>query len=199
MKKTRGVFEKIPGSGVWWVQYFDAEGKRHREKAGTLGRAKKLVELRRTQRLERRLPKPRTRPLLFRELTDAALKDSEPGDKGTNHSRMKVLVAEFGNLAAEEITPTAIKTWIQAHPQWSLATKNRYTALLKLTYRLAEEAQQIRYNPARLVRQPKENNARIRWLTGEKKRGCAPRSRPNISQSSRSRSTPACAAKSSTA
>jgi len=38
---------------------------------------------------------------------------------------------------------------------------------MKLTYRLAEERQLIKYNPARLVRQQKENNARIRFLTDE--------------------------------
>jgi hypothetical protein len=32
--KQRGVFEKQPGSGVWWICYFDADGKRHREKVG---------------------------------------------------------------------------------------------------------------------------------------------------------------------
>ena len=35
---------------------------------------------------------------------------------------------------------------------------------MKLVYRLAEERQRIKYNPARLVRQPKENNERIRYL-----------------------------------
>jgi len=24
VKKVRGVFEKDPGSGIWWIQYFDA-------------------------------------------------------------------------------------------------------------------------------------------------------------------------------
>ena len=38
-------------------------------------------------------------------------------------------------------------------------------ALLKLVYRLAERAQRIKYNPARLIRQQRENNARIRWLS----------------------------------
>ena len=26
MKKTRGVFEKNPNTGVWWIQYFDSDG-----------------------------------------------------------------------------------------------------------------------------------------------------------------------------
>ena len=170
-KKYRGVFEKGPGSGDWWIQYFDAAGKRHREKVGKLNSAKKLVELRRSQRLEgRKMPKPRTRPVLFSELTNQALKYSEPGDKGPNHCRMKVLKVKFGNCPAEDITPTQIKDWLKEHDKWTLATKNRFIALMKLVYRLAEERQQIKYNPARLVRQAKENNARIRYLTDEEEK-----------------------------
>jgi hypothetical protein len=30
----RGVFEKPSGSGVWWITYYDTEGKRHRKKIG---------------------------------------------------------------------------------------------------------------------------------------------------------------------
>ena len=33
--RLRGVFEKIPGSGVWWIRYFDQFGKKRREKAGS--------------------------------------------------------------------------------------------------------------------------------------------------------------------
>lgn len=180
-KKVRGVFEKELGSGVWWVQYFDAEGKRHREKVGSKRAAIKLVELRRTQRLEgRKLPKPRTRPLLLRELTDSALAytSGQPGYR-TNVSRMKHLIAEFGDCVAEEITPERIKARLDSATdrrcrakdgeaftpkKLSVATKNRYIALLKLTFRLAEESRKIAFNPARLMHQKKENNARIRWL-----------------------------------
>jgi site-specific recombinase XerD len=157
-RKYRGVFER---NGAWWIEYWDAAGKRHREKAGTLGAAKKLVELRRTERLEgRKLPKLRSRPATFKDLASSVSQEK-------SNYRMTKLVARFGNSVAEEITPPEIKAWLEQHDEWSLATKNRYIALLKLTYRLAEEAQKIKYNPARLVRQLKENNARIRWLTQE--------------------------------
>ncbi len=46
LKNPRGVFEKVSGSGVWWIQYFDAEGRRRREKIGAKGAAIKLAELR---------------------------------------------------------------------------------------------------------------------------------------------------------
>ena len=105
-KRTRGVFEKVPGSGVWWIQYFDAEGRRRREKIGAKGAAIKLAELRRTQRLEgRKLPKARSRPLMFRELTDAGLAYTKgKASHQSNVWRMPNLVDEFGSFPAEEIT-----------------------------------------------------------------------------------------------
>lgn len=32
--KQRGVFEKEPGSRIWWICYYDQFGKKHREKRG---------------------------------------------------------------------------------------------------------------------------------------------------------------------
>ena len=49
--------------------------------------------------------------------------------------------------------------------RWSRATRNRYTALLKMVYRQAEEAEKIKVKPTRLVRQRKESNDRIRYLS----------------------------------
>ena len=33
-EKVRGIFERPPGSRVWWVHYHGPDGKRHREKVG---------------------------------------------------------------------------------------------------------------------------------------------------------------------
>ena len=33
-KKIRGIYEKEPRSGVYWIRYADATGRIHREKAG---------------------------------------------------------------------------------------------------------------------------------------------------------------------
>jgi hypothetical protein len=38
----RGVFEKVNGSGVWWIRYRDTDGRLRREKAGTKAVAIKL-------------------------------------------------------------------------------------------------------------------------------------------------------------
>jgi hypothetical protein len=34
-KKARGIYEREPGSGIWWVRYQDAKGKIRREIAGS--------------------------------------------------------------------------------------------------------------------------------------------------------------------
>ncbi len=55
--KRRGVFEKIPGSGIWWIRYFDQFGKKRREKAGSKSVAIKLYGKRKQQVLEgKKLP-----------------------------------------------------------------------------------------------------------------------------------------------
>lgn len=34
MTAIRGVYEKEPGSAVWWIRWTDSKGRLHREKAG---------------------------------------------------------------------------------------------------------------------------------------------------------------------
>ncbi len=168
--KVRGVFEKVPGSGVWWIQYFDAAGRRRREKVGKKPQAEKLVEKRRVSaRAGVKMPENlRARPVTFRELAKDALDWSRAEKKSFYHDelRMKQLIAEFGNRAAEQITPGEIRRWLDSKAaEWSLPTRNRYCALLKMVYRVAEQHERIRANPSRSVKQRKENNARIRYIT----------------------------------
>ena len=50
--KVRGVWERIPGSGVYWVRFRDADGKLRREKAG---RKSDAIDLFRKRTEERRV------------------------------------------------------------------------------------------------------------------------------------------------
>ena len=45
VRKERGVFEKVPGSDIWWIR-FKVDGVEHREKVGRRGDAIKLYGLR---------------------------------------------------------------------------------------------------------------------------------------------------------
>ena len=61
--KQRGIFEKEPGSGIWWICYFDQFGRKHREKAGTKSVAIKLYGKRKQQALEgKKLPETFRKP-----------------------------------------------------------------------------------------------------------------------------------------
>ena len=46
VRKERGVFEKVSGSGIWWIRY-KVHGVTHREKVGRRGDAVDLYKLRR--------------------------------------------------------------------------------------------------------------------------------------------------------
>ena len=79
---------------------------------------------------------------------------------------LPALVDAFGARAAEDIAPDEIQQWLDSKADvWSPATRNRYLALMKLTYRLAERNGKITLNPVRLVHAGKEANERVRCLS----------------------------------
>jgi len=169
--KIRGVFEKVPGSDVWWIHYYDADGRRRREKVGSRGNAIKLYQKRKTQALQGvKLPETmRVRAVTFSEIAEAALEysRSEKASYRQDKYRARLLLEQFGSSVAERITLQDIEQWLDQQAvdrNWAIATKNRYIALLKLIYRLAERNRKIKSNPARLLRMRKENNGRIRYL-----------------------------------
>jgi len=69
---------KVPGTGIWWICYFDADGRKRREKAGRKSAATDLYRKRKTEALEgRKLPeKLRARKVLFSELAKDTLEYS---------------------------------------------------------------------------------------------------------------------------
>ncbi|MGC1998722.1 MAG: hypothetical protein WA658_02630 [Candidatus Acidiferrales bacterium] len=73
--KQRGIFEKVPGSGEWWICYYDQTGRRRREKAGTKSAAIQLYRKRKQQVLEGvKLPeKLRRRVVPFAEIAKDTL------------------------------------------------------------------------------------------------------------------------------
>ena len=143
MSNHRGIFEKVPGSGVWWIHYYDASGKRRREKAGTKSTAVSLYHKRKAEALAgRKLPENLRRALVsFSETANDTLAyaDQHKRSARNDHSRMEKLLEWFGNRAADSLTPQEIEARFQAE-EWTPATWNRYRALLSLTYRLAIRA-----------------------------------------------------------
>ena len=74
-KKLRGIFEMPPDSGIFYIQYFDINGNRRREKVGRRSDAITLLAKRKTEKLQgKKLPENlRKRAVPFKELLDDAL------------------------------------------------------------------------------------------------------------------------------
>lgn len=173
VRKERGVFEKVPGSGIWWIR-FKGGGVEHREKVGRRSDAVNLYRIRKADIL-RGVKMPAN-------MKDQGIKFSviaqEPIDWYANHerrdlrnfkSRMKFIVEAFGDRVADQIKPSEIDAWISAH-EWAPATKNRYKNVFGKTLKIALADGKVTSNPARMVEQRAENNARIRFLLEDEER-----------------------------
>jgi len=170
--KQPGVFEKRPGSGEWWVCYFDQLGRRHREKAGTKSAAILLYRKRKQQILEGvKLPETlRRRAVPFAEIAKHTLEYSKATKAEEAYridgSKMDTIPAWFPYRSAEEITPQDIERKLTTLADAGLkpATLNRYRTLLSLIYSLAIPNGKLLLNPVRCVKPRKENNERVRFL-----------------------------------
>jgi integrase len=167
---ARGVYEKVPGSGVWWIQYFEG-GKRHREKVGAKSAAIKLYQTRKADATAgRKMPTLRnTRGITVGDLLDDALEYAAHHKDFQNYkSRAEIVRGTLGDIAATDLTPLDLKRWLNAHCK-TPATANRYKSLVSLAYRVGGEAGKVTVNPARMVFHRPEPAGRKRYLMVEEK------------------------------
>src|SRR5260370_35532010 len=173
VRKERGVFEKVPGSDIWWIR-FKVAGVEHREKVGRRGDAIKLYKIRKADIL-RGVKMPAN-------MKDKGIKFSVLAQEGidwhVNHNRrdvrnlkgrMKFILEAFADRVADEIKQSDIDAWISSH-KWSAATKNRYKNVFGKTFKIAMADGKLTSNPARLVDQRAESNARIRVLSADEEK-----------------------------
>ena len=174
VRKERGVFEKVPGSDIWWIRY-KIDGVEHREKVGRFSDAVDLYRIRRADALRgAKLPaKMKKRGVKFVTIGLHALDwYVEHGRKDVKNFRirMNIILKDFGDRVADEIKPSEIDAWLKKH-DWSPATKNRYKNVFGKTFKIAFADGKVSGNPARLVEQRPEKNARLRFLSaGEEAR-----------------------------
>lgn len=177
-KPPRGLFEKVPGSGTWWIRYADSTGRIRREKAGAKGAAITLYRKRKTEALQgRKLPENLRRPRVsFAEIAQDALSHSKahkvPDAYRIDHWHMETILGWFRERVAEEITPQDIERKLAALAEEGRkpATVNRYRALLSLVFSLAQRNGKLSTNPVRQVKRRKENNERVRFLEPEEEK-----------------------------
>jgi len=166
-RKVRGVFERPTGSGTWWIQYFDSDGRRRREKAGTRGSAIDLYRKRKQQALEKKqLPERlRVRVVRFEELAEDAEAYCKANNQGQQFDLYRIgrLKQEFGSYPATAITIEDLRKWFDEQ-EWQAGTYNRNKTTLSLIYRLGIENGKVQSNPAKLLKHKREDNGRVRFL-----------------------------------
>src|ERR1700733_11416890 len=165
MKNPRGLFERPPGSGVWWINYY-VDGRQHREKVGAKANAIKLYRKRKEDdRAGRKLPELRnTKAVTLSELIDDVLVFvANHKDLRNYQSRGEIVREALGSRIASDITPKELLTWLNKRKK-SAATFNRYKAFLGLCFRVGEDNGKVDSNPARKFRPLKESAGRIRYL-----------------------------------
>ena len=154
-EKLRGIYEDPKGSNIWWIQYFDLQRKRRREKVGRREAAINLLAIRRSEKLEgRKLPPPR-HAILFRTLCADAREHSraENTSKSTHELELKIneLLPAFGDRIAEEITKQEIVRWLTDESEergWKPSSRNRWQAAFSLIYRVGIDNEKTTRNPA---------------------------------------------------
>lgn len=166
VEKVRGVFERVPDSGIWWIHY-QVDGKRHRERVGNKSDAIDLYYTRKADAIAgRKLPQLRnTKSVTLSDLIDDVLEYVADHKDNRNYVSKAAIVREaLGNLTAADITPQEIDRWLRSHCK-TAATSNRYKAFISLCYREGLSNGKVTVNPARLVRRRKESVGRLRFLS----------------------------------
>ena len=173
-KRQRGVFEKDPGSGVWWIRYADQFGRIHREKIGPKGLAISAYQKRKTEVREGRFfpEKMKERTASFSQVAQDFLNYSKRFKRSYGHDvgRMETLLRLWRDNPLSELSPGRIEQDLSEcaeQEEWSPATYNRYRTLVSGVFSLAIRNGKATVNPVRGTKHRIENNTRVRYLTDQ--------------------------------
>lgn len=178
-KLPRGVFEKDKGSRIYWIRYTSADGRRHREVAGALANAIKLLVVRRNQKLEGKLPEKgrKKAEILFKDLVaDAILhcnSENDPKVAYGNVSQFNQLLPTFGGRWASTITRQEVVSWLdkeEKRRKWKPASYNDFKFAISLIFRVGIQNEKIDRNPVTGIRSKHADNSRCRYLTQEEEK-----------------------------
>jgi integrase len=165
-KNPRGLFERPPGSGCWWINYY-VDGKQHREKVGTITNAKKLYGKRKEDaRVGRKLPELRNSKFVsLSELIDDVLEYvADHKDKRNYISKAKIVRTVLGSTPAVALKPQELSRWLKDNTK-TPGTHNRYKAFISLCYRVGNTNEKVDVNPAKKVRPRPEEEGRQRYYS----------------------------------
>jgi integrase len=176
-RNPRGVFEKVPGSGVWWIRYSDGEGRLRRERVPSKSAGIALYRKRKTEVLQgRKLPETLRRGIVtFEEIALDAIVDIERRYRKPKYDveRLRSAITWFGSREASSMTPGMIDSHLHANATqrgWAPSTINHYRSVISLAYRLARRDRKVTTNPVRDVPHRRESNNRVRSLSADEEK-----------------------------
>ncbi len=171
-RRARGLFERPPGSGIWWVRYMDENGRLHREKVGPKSLALKVYQKRKNEIQERRFfpERIRRRDVLLSEMIDDYLERAKGAlrsyrDSERHGERWKKV---FRGKTLAQILPGDVERYMAKRiNEVEPASVNRELAFLKHLFNVAIADGKADTNPVRSVKLFHENNQRVRFLTDD--------------------------------
>lgn len=201
--KPRGIFFRARDDGEvigpkgqrgeWWVLWYDADSRRHREKAGTKTAARDLYALRKTQtRQLLHFPETMRRKqsvslkAICADYTDSLKADGRDVREQAK-TRLEEVTALLGEIPAKSITPQDIerlKARLAATPARGRkdpedpererprtpASVNRYLQDIRAAFNLGKRNGLVDKNPVADTRLLRESNARVREITGDEEK-----------------------------
>jgi site-specific recombinase XerD len=180
-KQVEGVYEKKPGSGVWYTR-LRVSGKLIRKAIGTKEQAKAYVEKARTIRHtgEGLVPSTAKQPArtfsemervgdgtTVSQLADLYLQrikaEKVLRDLVSPVQRVEVIKQALGGLPAVAVKARDVRSWLLSM-DLAPASRNRYKSTLSSIYEHAVENEIVNENPCRLVKHYKVAETDPRWL-----------------------------------
>jgi site-specific recombinase XerD len=174
-EKVRGVFERVKGSGIWWVEHWP-NGKRQLKKVGSHEDAVNQKKIFEAEKIHKQVfPEALIiAPVKFKELCEDAkafTKKNGDSSKGNIATHIKVALPIFGEREATSIKTSEWKAFLEEEEDeraWENETYNKYVTTYRMIYRIAieehDDKPKVLLNPLKAVKRYKSDNSKPRFL-----------------------------------
>lgn len=191
-KQIQGVYEKRPGTDIWYVRYRTPDGLQVRKRigsrraaisaldkvhsvaasgAGHVARSAKQATLTALElsSIEASLPLLMLIDDYLNHISDPSNPDA-PVDTVNPRQRLRAIGRALGSRPANAIKPYEIEDWLRSLKR-KPGTLNRYKSDLSGVYRYAKRRGKLDLNPVREARQFTVKATVPRWLRTEEEEG----------------------------
>jgi integrase len=162
------LFEYPKGSKVWWVRYWDADGRERSEKVGPKGLARDRYMQRKTEIREGRyFPHAHKRAVRFADLLDDYREAKARQGKAIMRTDVgyRRLLDRFGGRRADTITAAEVEEWqSDLTESMSVASVNHHLQLFRAILLRAVASRILRHEDVPPLKLENPNNQRKRWL-----------------------------------